>query len=352
MEETPLKQKKTSPWLIAAFVLMNVGVLLWTGLSELNRRNEDTAGFSQIRFRWGFLVLSVLFFAVAFAAETLKYYSMMRQMTERKDYGTAFRVALYGRYYDNITPSGAGGQPFQIYFLRRCGLPLNASFAIPIFAFVTQQLVFVALSLFAFLVFGGRFAHPTIKVTAFIGLIFYSLVPVTIILSARFPDLTGKVACLLIRLLVKLRIVKDPEAAAEKAQVRIREYSEAMAFLNSKKYLVWRLVGLSVIYHLARASLPFFILHAFGGSGSWLDITIATFFIYAAITIIPTPGGAGAAEASFYLVFSGLPDPGLVFWAMLLWRFFSYYIYIIGGFLLTVSDFFRAGRTGQTGLDP
>ena len=122
MEETPLKQKKSSPWLIAAFVLMNVGVLLWTGLSELNRRNEDTAGFSQIRFRWGFLVLSVLFFAVAFAAETLKYYSMMRQMTERKDYGTAFRVALYGRYYDNITPSGAGGQPFQIYFLRRCGL--------------------------------------------------------------------------------------------------------------------------------------------------------------------------------------------------------------------------------------
>ena len=54
---------------------------------------------------------------------------------------------------------------------------------------------------------------------------------------------------------------------------------------------------LSAVYHLTRVSLPFFILRTFGGNVDWLSVTTATFFIYAAITIIPTPGGAGAGRA-------------------------------------------------------
>ena len=45
---------------------------------------------------------------------------------------------------------------------------------------------------------------------------------------------------------------------------------------------------------------------------------------------MPTPGNAGAAEGAFYLVFSAMGSDG-VFWAMLVWRIFCHYSFILIG---------------------
>ena len=56
-------------------------------------------------------------------------------------------------------------------------------------------------------------------------------------------------------------------------------------------------------------------------------------FIQSAVSLIPTPGNAGAAEGSFYIVFSSLGTAG-TFWSMLLWRLQCYYSFIIIGVLI------------------
>ena len=61
-----------------------------------------------------------------------------------------------------------------------------------------------------------------------------------------------------------------------------------------------------------------------------------SFILYAGISFIPTPGNSGAADLSFYLLFSvGVPFMGLAFSAMVLWRILSFYSYIIIGFVFT-----------------
>ncbi len=93
---------------------------------------------------------------------------------------------------------------------------------------------------------------------------------------------------------------------------------------------------LSVIYQASLCSIPYFVLRAFGGTMAWLPCFITTVAIYATVTFIPTPGNAGAAEGSFFAVFSALSS-GYVFWAMMAWRFFVYYIFIILGAFIYIS---------------
>ena len=69
---------------------------------------------------------------------------------------------------------------------------------------------------------------------------------------------------------------------------------------------------------------------AFGGNVDFLPCFVTTVAVTSAVYFVPTPGNAGAAEGTFFVVFSALSS-GYVFWAMLIWRFFSYYIYIILG---------------------
>ena len=340
MAETEKQHKKKHSWVwTVLFIILNVGILLWTGLSELNRKNSGAADLQDVEIQWVFFVLAALCFITTLVAEGGKFFSLIKQLTNKKDWSTALKVTIYGHYYDNITPSGAGGQPFQILYLKRRGMTDGAALAIPVYAFLLQQISFVVVAVLFFSFFGHLFQVSALKVTAYIGLVFFSLVPFFIILSAAFPKAVGKMIMALIRGLAAIRIIKNPEALGEKVLRQLQEYSQAINYINRHRSLTLEMFLLSILYHLGRASMPFFILQAFGGHVNWLVVTVATLYIYAAITIVPTPGGAGAAEASFYLVFADLPDSGLVFWAMLVWRFFGDYIYILGGIILTATEY-------------
>ena len=56
-------------------------------------------------------------------------------------------------------------------------------------------------------------------------------------------------------------------------------------------------------------------------------------------SFFPLPGGTGASELSFSVLFAQLFGiGGNLFWAMLIWRFFTYYIYIIQGIGVMIYD--------------
>ena len=123
---------------------------------------------------------------------------------------------------------------------------------------------------------------------------------------------------------------KNYEETAEKVEYEVKEYTKSVKTILKTKGLFLKSILISVIYNLLVASIPFFVLTAFGGSVDFIHCFVTTIAVMAAIYFIPTPGNSGAAEGTFFLVFSALSS-GYVFWAMLVWRFFSYYIYIIMG---------------------
>ena len=109
------------------------------------------------------------------------------------------------------------------------------------------------------------------------------------------------------------------------------------------------LILLSLIYRVALCSMPYFVLRMFGVSVQFLPIFASTIYIYASIALVPTPGNAGAAEGAFYLVFSAMKSDG-VFWAMLIWRLFSHYSFIIAGALVYAFNAIEAKRKKKKGI--
>ena len=72
----------------------------------------------------------------------------------------------------------------------------------------------------------------------------------------------------------------------------------------------------------------------------WLQVVSMALLCELAMSIIPIPGGSGFAEISFVAMFSLLFREGTVFWALLFWRIFTYYFFIIFGFVVTLIDAF------------
>ena len=336
------------PLLIFLFILINVIVIAATAASEFGN-SENAAELSEVKINGWFLIPAALCFIIAISCEIYKYILMMRKMAFLKPHETgansvqnphpnlkymrkvARRTVLLGKYYDNITPAAIGGQPFQIYYMRKnSGLSNGASTSIPIFGMISGQIGFIIIATLCFL-FGSLSIHNAVLIgTACFGLLFYAFWPVLVMIATFLPQGTTEIITLFIKFLAKIHLVKDPQHAIQKTEQEVKSYARSVRrILKTPGLFAWTIL-LSVTFHILISMIPFFVLTAFGGEVDFLPCFVTTVAVTSAVYFVPTPGNSGAAEGTFFVVFSALSS-GYVFWAMLVWRFFSYYIYIILG---------------------
>ena len=328
VEENGQEKKKNHLW-TAVFVLINIAVIAATAINEFSGKPAGSVGlvFSKRALFW--LGCTALCLVVLLCAETLKYLLMMHSLKERVSLRVAFETAALGKYYDCITPSGAGGQPFQILWLHRHGYSDGAASAMTISGYVTMQAGFILLALAVFITHRSV-ELDAIRYTAYFGLVLFSLIPSLLVLFSVMPKTVKKLVSAVIRLCGRIRLVKDPEESTARVMEMLDSYHSSLAVIAKDKPAMICLLLLSLIYRIALCSMPFFVLKMFGAPVNFLHIFASTIYIYATICLVPTPGNAGAAEGAFYLVFSAMGSEG-VFWAMLIWRLFSHYSFIIIG---------------------
>lgn len=330
--------KKTSkkPLLTIFFILINILVIAITAFSEFGNR-ENALKLSEIHIKWWLLIPATICFIIAISLEIYKYILLLRrtchfdQLPESKKIPKiARRTVLIGRYYDNITPAAIGGQPFQIYYMNKFNIPHGFATIIPIIGMISGQLGFLIIASLTFLFGSLTINNATLIATACFGLIFYAFGPITVMIATFLPKTTSEIITLSAKVLAKLHIIRDKNLTIKKAQYRASHYASCIKTIFKIRWLFLQTIIFSVLFHLLVCSIPFFVLTAFGGHVDFLPCFVTTVAVTSAVYFIPTPGNAGVAEGAFYIVFSALAS-GYVFWAMLTWRFFSYYIYIIMG---------------------
>ena len=335
LKEALKKIKK--PALTIGFILINVIVIAATAFSEFGN-SENAAKLSEVSINWWLLLPAAASFLVAITFEIFKYVLMMREAgnkRERDNTGKVWQVArrtvLLGKYYDSITPAAIGGQPFQIYYMHKNGgMSEGMSTTIPIIGMISNQIGFIIIAVFAFLFGSLTINNAVLMATACFGLIFYAFWPIAIMIATFLPGTTAELINLVVKFLAKIHVVKDKDAAIKKVTNGVNDYAKCVKQILKTRGLFAKTIAISVLFHFLVSIIPFFVLTAFGGQVDFLPCLVTTIAVTSAVYFVPTPGNAGAAEGTFFVVFSALSS-GYVFWAMLVWRFFSYYVYVITG---------------------
>ena len=336
-------KKRAKKWrkilLTLAFIAINVGVIVATAVNEFGN-SKTAAELSEVKINWWLLIPATLCFVGMIGLEYWKYIIMLRRLTKPGTFtrGEAFKVAfnnvMLGRYYDKVTPASIGGQPFQIYELTKLGkLSHGLAAAIPIFSMISGQVALLLISIICFVLGGATVNNAALMSLAWIGLLFYAFWPVLVFGMAFLPKPTTRVLQWFARVLARLKIVKNREKALGSIETEIGDYAKCVRRILKTPAVFWGVMAMSLMSNFLISLVPYYVLTAFGGDVGFWPCLVLTMAVSSAIYFVPTPGNSGAAEGTFYMVFSALSS-GYVFWAMLVWRFFSFYIYIIVGPLI------------------
>ena len=175
-------------------------------------------------------------------------------------------------------------------------------------------------------------------------LINFAAVPLILLVAFHRP-LVQRAAAFFIRLGHRLRLVKDTEVAALRVNTTLDTYHASFLRLSRHPRQILLQLGLSALSVLGLMSVILFVYRAFGESGTpWHQLLTISFLLFLSASYTPLPGASGAQEGGFLLYYRGLFAQGTAGLALLVWRFMTYYLFLIIGAAVTVITQLRSGR--------
>lgn len=333
------------------FLLLTVLVLVVIAVLEFN--NNEEYPLSLVLSTWGqnwhYIALAVGCVLLMLFMDGFRQAALLRGATGQWRIKLTSKSMILGRYFDNITPSAIGGQPYQIYYLHKHKVPAGVATSLPVVCFFMQQLAFFVLVVVCFCVFGPIVDNTWLKVAIYIGSFCMIAMPLSIMLFAFIPKTAQKIVRFVIALLHKLKIVKNKDAVMYKFDSYVNDYSKSLKSIGGHKKTLISGFLMALICWLLNFSAVYFIVLASGQSLPWFYVIALMAYTNAASAFIPTPGGSGAMEGFFYLIVSVL-DGGFRFWGMLLWRIITFYLPTLIGLGVLVNNTVKDKSYRRRGL--
>lgn len=270
--------------------------------------------------------------------ESIIIWYMMRSFGIRLKKKICFLFSSVGFFFSCITPSASGGQPMQIYYMKKEKIPIPVSTVILMVVTITYKLVLVVIGL-GILIFGRGFLHRYLEgilPVYYLGLALNVFCVAFMTILVFHPVMAEDMLLKGMNLLERMRLMKKKEARRQKLKDSMEVYRETAAYLKEHKKVLFHVIVLTFLQRIALFSVTWFVYLAFRMHGtSLLDVILLQAVISVAVDMLPLPGGMGISETLFLNIFATV-FPGVLLPAMVLSRGLGYYSQLLISALFTV----------------
>lgn len=288
--------------------------------------SQILALLGQVRAGWVWCAVALTLSFVGCEAMGTKL--VLTSLGHRTSYLRCLGYSFVGFYVSSITPGSTGGQPAQIYYMNKDGVPGAHATLDMLLLSACYQGVSLLYAIAALAAYPGLLSGMG---TGLRLLLLYGggamLVLTVGLLSFMFrPSAARRLSEQAIRLLAHLRILKDREKAERRLDRQMEEYQAGAACIRRRPALVMGLMGLTFLQLTALYAVPYAVYRAFGLTGHGVfEIICAQALLTLAVDMLPLPGAVGAAEGGFVRFFSVFFGAELVTPAVLISRGVSFY---------------------------
>ena len=150
------------------------------------------------------------------------------------------------------------------------------------------------------------------------------------ICAAFHESLLERILSGCIRLLARLRIIKDVDTVLSKTEVQLCEYRKGAEYIKKNPRLLLYVLSTIIVQILSRLSIAYIVYRAFGLKGhSYFDVIALQAMLALAVESLPLPGAVGASETGFLTVNRIIFGSDKLASAMLLSRGISFYVFLL-----------------------
>lgn len=286
-----------------------------------------------MEFNKVWLTIALFFQFLNIVIDAYLIYRLTCSTGKRYSFKDAFRTSMVGQFFSAITPGASGGQPMQIYSMRKQGIDAGHSTSALVQKFLVYQTSITVYGAASILLKKRMFlgqVSPVAHWLSSFGFISQSLVIILLFLFSFNRSVTYKIIGKVFIWFSKLKLIKNVDEKIVDVETQLNYFHANNTQLYKNRKLVIEVYALTVFQLTCMFVVPYFIYRSFNLYGAKMsDMVAAQSFVTMASAFIPLPGGSGAAEGSFFAFFSMFFTESTIKSAVLLWRVMTYFLTIL-----------------------
>ena len=325
-------------FLVVVFVLTIYGVFHGEDLSSM------MSAIHEADKKW--LVPGIGLVAFFIWGESIIIWYMMRSNGIHLKKRSCFLFSSVGFFFSCITPSASGGQPMQIYYMKKEKISIPVSTVILMIVTITYKLVLVVIGI-GVAVFGRGFVHTYLQgilPVFYLGLAL-NIFCVTFMTILVFHPLFAKAIMVKgLKVLERIHLMKKKENRLRKLEDYMDTYRDTAAYLKNNPMVIVKVIGITFVQRMALFAVTWFVYQSFGlhGAGFW-EILFLQAVISVSVDMLPLPGGMGISETLFLTIFKPVFGT-LLLPGMVLSRGLGYYGELLISAIFTVAAQLTIGQ--------
>lgn len=335
---------RTKKILNFAFIFGTLAVVLLIGFNG----QEMTGAIDALKsIGPGWIALCALAYLAYLAIDAVSLCFFLRRQGNPIPFRSAMFIIIAGTYYSNITPGATGGQPMQVYYLKKRNVPIGigtSALTVKLFCFQFMLAVVGTVLWIGYRDFVAEQLGRNVWLLV-VGYVYNLFAVGLVVLMAVSKRLVWFLIQLIIKLGVKLHLVKDPQGITVKCEDILETFHSSVMMITRRPMDLVVQLALGTAQLLSLMAVIYFVYQAFDLSGAtYGQLTTLGVMLYTSAAYTPMPGASGAQEGVFALYFAQIFPDGIRLMALLLWRFFTYYLSLIIGAVATVAHGVHAGK--------
>lgn len=311
---------------------------LFIGLAVLTfyvvlREQDPEELFAAIRqMKKGYLLLAVAIALFFVSAEGILIWFLLHVIGNKTGLLRCLKYSFTGFFYSGITPSATGGQPMQLYYMKKDGHKLADSTVVLMSVATAYKLVLVLMGIgIAIFWWKGLVFHLGKYLPLyFIGLFLNAaLVAVLLAIMLNAPGMEKFIKAVE-RLAIKIHILKPSEKRTERIHSVVEQYRDTVNFLKEHLGAIAFLLLFTLIQRCSVFVLTYFVYLGMGLSGAnALVIMALQAVVYIAVDMLPLPGSQGVTELMYAAVFSRIFVGGTLTVSLCVTRGINFYLVLL-----------------------
>lgn len=291
-------------------------------------------------------LVGVICVVVFIGCESVIIHYMMHSVGQKVKILHCFLYSFVGFFFSCITPSATGGQPAQIYYMKKDKISIPLATLILMIVTITYKLVLVVLGLAVMIVRPARIMQYLSPVMGWCYLgVALNVFCVTFMMILVFhPTLASNILKFLIRIFGRIHLVKHPDKLLERAERSMAQYHDVADFFSTHKIVVWNAFLITVFQRLLLFFVTYLTCESFGiSSESAITVIVLQGMISVSVDMLPLPGGMGISERLFLRIFAPICGK-ITLPAMVVSRGLAYYTQLLISAVMTFVAQITIGR--------
>lgn len=330
-----------------------IGVIMWLTYRLLfsgQEISEIAKDLQEADTAW--LVLGLVLVFCFVAGESCIIHYTLRVCKQKVPFLSCLKYSFIGFFFSYITPSSSGGQPAQMYYMKKDGVKIGFSTLVMLLVTIAYKSVLVLMGLVLLIFnFDAVFTYgDRLGWLLTIGFVLNCAFIAGLGFVVTKPDWARRAGISILNKLTDWKIVKENKHGkwVEKINRICDTYVIGSSYVKENAVVVAKVFGMTLIQRLCLFAVTWVVYKAYGLTGvSFTDIVTMQVMIAIAVEMLPLPGSAGATEASFLVVFEKIFGEGLVKPALLLSRGLTFYAVLIAGGIVTLIAHIKVMRSDK-----